>query len=420
MMVIAGGGLGSMWIPADSARTVATVYTVSLLATLPIAGVAAGALLLRRASASSRALLLRSAVFALLLAYIGRQLQVHWFAWTIPSPLAAPLVELGRIQVTASPTVTAHGFSVADVLVLVYWLGAALVLVPTLVGSMIVRRRLRIISNTNAPALARATQAVSRMLRIRRSVAVHVSPRATVPVTFGWIRPVILLPPHALAWSDAELAIVLTHELAHVRAADWICGIAARAMCALYWFHPGAWWIARRLEEDAELACDERVLEAGVRRSDYAELLVRAASMLPGARTPNITSAFALSGRGRHGIRARLAAILDSSRVARPLAQRWSRLSIAATMALALPMSTVRLAPTRGLLTSLMRDARWESRAYAVLGLAQRQDTIAVARSAAEQDPSPRVRAWARYALAESGVTAAAVAGAAAAAPIHQ
>ena len=47
-----------------------------------------------------------------------------------------------------------------------------------------------------------------------------------------------------------------------------------------------------------------------------------------------------------------------------------------------------------------MRESAWQSRAYAVLGLAQRADSVAVARSAAELDPSPRVREWARYALA--------------------
>ena len=59
-------------------------------------------------------------------------------------------------------------------------------------------------------------------------------------------------------------------------------------------------------------------------------------------------------------------------------------------------MSVVQLAPTRDVLTTLMLDAQWESRAYAVLGLAQRADSVAVARSAAELDPSPRVRAWAQ------------------------
>ena len=53
----------------------------------------------------------------------------------------------------------------------------------------------------------------------------------------------------------------------------------------------------------------------------------------------------------------------------------------------------------RDVLTTLMQDGRWESRAYAGVGLARRADSVAVARAAAERDPSPRVRAWARYAL---------------------
>jgi hypothetical protein len=72
-------------------------------------------------------------------------------------------------------------------------------------------------------------------------------------------------------------------------------------------------------------------------------------------------------------------------------------------MTAAAPISVVQLAPTRSVLTSLMLSAQWESRAYAVLGLAERADSVAVARSAAELDPNPRVRAWARYALDRRG-----------------
>jgi hypothetical protein len=64
------------------------------------------------------------------------------------------------------------------------------------------------------------------------------------------------------------------------------------------------------------------------------------------------------------------------------------------------PLATARLAPTRDVLTSLMRETRWESRAWAVQRLAQRADSVDVARSAARHDPDPAVRAWARYALA--------------------
>jgi len=94
-----------------------------------------------------------------------------------------------------------------------------------------------------------------------------------------------------------------------------------------------------------------------------------------------------------------LAAVLDVRHDPRPLKRRWIGAAATMTLCVAGPMSTVQLAPTRSVLTTLMADARWESRAYAVLGLAQRPDSVAVARSAAEQDPSPTVRAWARYAL---------------------
>lgn len=68
------------------------------------------------------------------------------------------------------------------------------------------------------------------------------------------------------------------------------------------------------------------------------------------------------------------------------------------------PLSTARVAPTRGVLTSLMQESRWESRAWAVVRLAQRADSVHVARSAARHDPDPAVRAWARYALSRGPV----------------
>jgi hypothetical protein len=105
----------------------------------------------------------------------------------------------------------------------------------------------------------------------------------------------------------------------------------------------------------------------------------------------------------RDGLRGRLDAVLDARRIARPLARGWLAVAAALTLGVAGPISAVQLAPTRDVLTTLMQDGRWESRAYAVVGLARRADSVAVARAAAERDPSPRVRAWARYALSGGG-----------------
>jgi beta-lactamase regulating signal transducer with metallopeptidase domain len=408
-MMLTGGGTAAMQLltQADSARSVASVYAVSLLATVPLAIVAIAAFFLRHASAEARSLIWRSAIVALLVVFIGRQLPLHWVAWVVPSALAAPLVVLGRVQVTATSLVPSQGAgdplfgaSLVRGLFLVYAAGVAIILVPTAVGLIRARSRLRRAMCVHGGRWERALDDVRATLGITRSVRIFVDVRVAVPMTWGSVRPVVVLPRAATTWTYDQLRIVLMHELGHVRARDWTFNLIGRVVCALYWFHPGVWWVARGLREDCELACDDRVIAAGVRRSDYAELLVSAAAALTPARTA-ISPALALSER--RGLRARLTAVLDIRHDVRPLRRGWATVAAMATLTVAGPMSAVQLAPSREVLTTLMLDARWESRAYAVLGLAQRRDSIAVAQSAAELDPNPRVRAWARYALGQRG-----------------
>ncbi len=286
---------------------------------------------------------------------------------------------------------------VVALLLAAYVVGVLVVASPTIVDVFRRRRRLAKTTAVTDARWLRTLDDVRASLGIGRAVRLYVDDRAAVPVTWGILRPVIVMPAIARSWDDAQRRIVMLHELSHVHAGDWAFNVAARMVCALYWFHPGVWWVARGLHDDCELACDDRVIASGVRRSDYAELLVSAATSLLGdGRT---VGALALSERS--GLRARLAAVLDARHDVRPLWRGWAIVATGFTLALVCPMSAVQLAPTREVLTTLMQDTRWESRAYAVLGLAQRPDSIAVARSAAERDPSPRVRAWARYALGE-------------------
>jgi len=340
-------------------------------------------------------------VVALLVVYVGRQLPLHWMAWVVPSALAAPLVALGRAQVTASNAIlqNPHGSSMlVDSVLVVYLVGAALVLMPTCVAMWVAQLRLRRATRVRGARWDALLGEARSTIGLRRSIRLYADRTTSVPMTWGVFRPVVVLPITATTWSDDQLRIVLLHELGHVQAHDWAFNLVARLVCALYWFHPGVWWAARSLRDDCEIACDDRVIASGVRRSDYAELLVDAASSIRPAcviRSP----ALALS-RAR-GLRARIAAVLDVRHDVRPLSRRWATVAAIGTLGVAGPVSAVQLAPTREVLTTLMSDTRWESRAYAVLGLARRPDSIAVARSAAELDPNPRVRAWARYALGE-------------------
>jgi beta-lactamase regulating signal transducer with metallopeptidase domain len=405
-MIGAAGPL--LMAQADSARAMSTVYTVSLLATVPLIAAVIAAFALRRASAEGRMLVWRSAIVILLLAFLGR-IPAHGLAWVVPSALSLPLVALGRVQVTVASLPSlgdtrdfaglSTSFVIVRILLGVYLAGVVLVLLPVIAGSIRLRRR---VARTTEPfdagdALSAAQAAVGG----RRNVRVVMSRSAVVPMTWGAIRPTIVVPVAARTWPSSELRIVLMHELAHVRASDWVFGLAARVACALYWFHPGAWWLARGLRADCELVCDDRVIASGVRRSDYAELLVNAAEALRPSVLPAVAG-MALAQRS--GLRVRLAALLDGRSRRRPLHGGWSACATAITLLVAGSMSAVRIAPSRQVLTTLMRDTRWQSRAYAVIGLAERQDSVAVAIDAAELDPNPRVRAWARYALGAPNV----------------
>jgi len=148
-----------------------------------------------------------------------------------------------------------------------------------------------------------------RRLGIARPVRLAVSAAVAVPVTFGWRRPVVLLPEAALGWEEDPLREALVHELSHVRRCDWPVQVMARAACALHWFDPLVRLLCRRLLLEAELACDDQVLQAGAGAEGYAERLVALARQVR-ARRPAAAVAFARPS----GLASRIASLLDSGR----------------------------------------------------------------------------------------------------------
>jgi beta-lactamase regulating signal transducer with metallopeptidase domain len=75
-----------------------------------------------------------------------------------------------------------------------------------------------------------------RAMGIRRRVRVLESANAPMPLTWGILRPVVLLPEGAGERPPARLRTVLLHELAHVGRLDLLAQAIAQAACCLYWF----------------------------------------------------------------------------------------------------------------------------------------------------------------------------------------
>jgi TonB family protein len=110
--------------------------------------------------------------------------------------------------------------------------------------------------------------------RARRWQDVWVSDEIDIPVVCGVARPRVVVPAEAQAWPRERLDVVLRHEREHVARRDPFVRLLASVVRGLYW--PLVWieWAARRLDIEAELACDDAVLRGGPRASDYADHLV--------------------------------------------------------------------------------------------------------------------------------------------------
>ena len=100
---------------------------------------------------------------------------------------------------------------------------------------------------------------------------VRTSSRIATPVTIG---SSVLLPRGYIAWDEATLRIVLSHERAHVLQADFYVHALAGLHCALFWFSPFSWWLQRQLSELGEALSDCAAVGQAESRASYAETLL--------------------------------------------------------------------------------------------------------------------------------------------------
>ena len=103
----------------------------------------------------------------------------------------------------------------------------------------------------------------------------------SVPMVVGLFHPAILMPVAAESWPLSQRAAALRHERAHIERKDLWTNLIAHLACAVYWFHPLAWVLARRLRSEQEAACDDAVLCSGFEPTSYAEALIATARQIP-------------------------------------------------------------------------------------------------------------------------------------------
>ncbi len=111
-----------------------------------------------------------------------------------------------------------------------------------------------------------------------RRVRLCASDEVARPSVLGFFRPRILVPPALLeALSPQELRQVVIHEMEHLRRGDDWTNLLQKLALVLFPLNPALLWVERRLCAERELACDDRVLQAGSGRKAYALCLTHLA-----------------------------------------------------------------------------------------------------------------------------------------------
>ena len=191
------------------------------------------------------------------------------------------------------------------------------------------RRRLGFVS----AAQRNRARELGEVFGIRRKVRFFSSPLVGVPMTIGWLRPLLILPPDLLrTLSDTERDSILAHELAHVKRWDYVTNLLQRVAQALFFFQPAVWIIGRQLSIERELACDDWAVKMTGEPRRYANCLTRLVGILGEARPLAAATGIIF---GKHVISRRIEMILNCDRNATTSVSKTTLFSAVGTAGLA-------------------------------------------------------------------------------------
>lgn len=130
---------------------------------------------------------------------------------------------------------------------------------------------------TSLPLHSEAAAGWLKKHPLRREVRLRQSDRVSTPLTYGILKPVILLPAGTDWESEKQMEYILLHEHIHIRHFDAVKKMVMVSALCVHWFNPFVWMMYLLFNRDMELACDEGVVRhSGAQsRRAYADTLIR-------------------------------------------------------------------------------------------------------------------------------------------------
>ena len=197
-----------------------------------------------------------------------------------PVPVAtavAPDISISTVMPAASTAVSHWHLPtlamIAEVLGAVIAAGIAVRFVMLALGLLKLRQLRRKSAAIAAGAPCAAMLEETRALADGRA-EFRLSGEVESPVTFGFSKPVILLPEKFLQLDARFQAAIACHELLHVRRRDWAHHLGEKVLRAVFWFHPAILWLVARVRLAREQVVDMEVVRLTAARKTYVEALL--------------------------------------------------------------------------------------------------------------------------------------------------
>jgi beta-lactamase regulating signal transducer with metallopeptidase domain len=246
----------------------------------------------------------------------------------------APLAPLTSVAPAPARAVAINWTPLAYAVPMIALLGVTLL---ALLRLFALRRRAQVLVD---PVWLGALAHAQRRMGFKNGTALLTSSELGSPISWGLLRPVILLNDEAIA-ATGEAEAIIAHELAHIARFDWAKLMLARVATAIFWFNPLAWVLAREAHQLREEAADDAVLAAHVVDTDYAQLLVGVArhecrGLLLGAHGIS---------PGKGSLRRRVSRVLDSSLARGSGGRSWVAGFAGGMLVMSAPLAALTFAP---------------------------------------------------------------------------
>jgi beta-lactamase regulating signal transducer with metallopeptidase domain len=333
-----------------------SVLIAIALKSLLIAGLTLALLrLMRQRSAAERSWVAHVGLLALVIMAVAPVVLPTWnveapalFASTpaaeAPAPASKAAVTLplaaAATPVSVNPTTPAAKISAAAAASALYAVPAAILLLITFLAlARLVALRARadvLVDGHWLSALARA----QRRMGFKHGTALLTSNELASPISWGVVRPVILLNTRAVE-ASSEAEAIIAHELAHVARMDWAKLLLARVATALFWFNPLVWVLAREAHQLREETADDAVLAADIPDTDYAQLLVGVARH----ECPGLLLGAHGVAPSKSSLARRVARVLDGKSVRGPAARSFAAGVFVGAVLVAAPLTALTITP---------------------------------------------------------------------------